>query len=398
MNKKFMAVALLLAACFMVFAGGAQDAGSEKVVLTVWESTGGPDEFIKQAGAAFTAKNPNIEIKFVNVEVGDAANQIALDGPAGVGADLFGVPHDNLGKLVSGGHVLPVSNPEDIKAKVLGACYQGASYNGTLYGYPVSAETYALYYNKDLVSESELPKTWEDLASWAAKFNAANPGKYGFVMDVGNAYYSIIFTTANNNRLFGASGTDTSSTYLNTDPAVKGMKFYQTLRSGLDVPAADLTTATCDAAFAAGTAAMHISGPWNLKGFADAGINYGVAALPSLPGDTTPAPSFSGIRCMFVSAYSDHPAEAAAFAEFLLTEEMQQLRYELTNGALPSIDTKLDDANAVAFLKQLDYAFPMPSIPEMGNFWEAFNSASSNIWNGADVKTELDAANTAILK
>ena len=66
--------------------------------------------------------------------------------------------------------------------------------------------------------------------------------------------------------------------------------------------------------------------------------------------------------------------------------------------ALPSIDTKLDDANAVAFLKQLDYAFPMPSIPEMGNFWEAFNSASSNIWNGADVKTELDAANTAILK
>ena len=118
MNKKFMAVALLLAACFMVFAGGAQDAGSEKVVLTVWESTGGPDEFIKQAGAAFTAKNPNIEIKFVNVEVGDAANQIALDGPAGVGADHFGVPHDNLGKLVSGGHVLPVSNPEDIKAKV----------------------------------------------------------------------------------------------------------------------------------------------------------------------------------------------------------------------------------------------------------------------------------------
>lgn len=100
---------------------------------------------------------------------------------------------------------------------------------------------------------------------------------------------------------------------------------------------------------------------------------------------------------MYVSAYSDYPEEAAAFAEFLLTDEMQQLRYELTNGALPSIDTQLSSENAIGFLKQLDYAFPMPSVPEMGTFWEAMNAASKNIWNGSDVKTELDACDAAIL-
>ena len=398
MNKKLMAVALLVAACFMVFTGcSKKEVKSEKVVLTVWESTGGPDEFIKQAGAAYTAKNPNVEIKFVNVELGDAITQIALDGPAGVGPDLFAAPHDRLGTLVTGGHVLPTVNPDKIKATVLGACSQALTYNGVMYGYPISAETYALFYNKDLISESELPKTWEELAAWAADFNAKNPGKYGFVMDVGNAYYTIIFTTANNNRLFGASGTDTSSSYLNSPDAVNGMKFFKTLKSGLDVPADDLNTATCDGAFASGIAAMHITGPWNLKGFSDAGINYGVTALPSLPGDTTPAPSFSGTRGMYVSAYSDYPEEAAAFAEFLLTDEMQQLRYELTNGALPSIDTQLSSENAIGFLKQLDYAFPMPSVPEMGTFWEAMNAASKNIWNGSDVKTELDACDAAIL-
>lgn len=400
MNKKLVAVLMLLAACFMVFAGGRSDASSsDKVVLTVWESQGGPDEFIKQAGAAYTAKNPNVEIKFVNVETPDVVSTIALDGPAGIGPDLFATQHDNLGTLVSQGHVAPVANPEKVKATVLGACSLGATYNGTMYGYPVSAETYALYYNKDLIKEADLPKTWEDLVKYVKDFNAKNPGKQGLVLDIGNAYYSIIFASANGNRLFGASGTDTSSTYLNTADAVKGMTFVKTLAAAVGVPAGDLTSATCDSLFSSGLAAMHITGPWNLKNFADAGINYGVTTLPALPGEKEPAPSFSGIRCMFVSAYSENQEEAAKFAEFLLTDEMQQLRYELTNGALPSIETSIDSEAGKGFLKQLDYAFPMPSIPEMGKFWEAMGAATSNIWNGtaADVQAEMDACNTVIL-
>ena len=48
------------------------------------------------------------------------------------------------------------------------------------------------------------------------------------------------------------------------------------------------------------------------------------------------------------------------------------------------------------FLQQLDYAFPMPSIPEMSKFWSESGTALYNIWNGADVKTELDAMNSKI--
>ena len=183
----------------------------EKVVLTVWESLQGPDEFIKQAGEAYTKTHPNVEIKYVNVELGDAAGQIALDGPAGVGPDIFAAPHDKLGELVNGGHVLPTVNAEAVSKSVLGACSAALTYKGKMYGYPVSAETYALFYNKDLIAENEVPKTWEDLAKWTKDFNSQNPGKRGFVMDVGNGYYTILFTTAGGNRLFGTSGTDTSS-------------------------------------------------------------------------------------------------------------------------------------------------------------------------------------------
>jgi arabinogalactan oligomer/maltooligosaccharide transport system substrate-binding protein len=395
MLKKLLVLFLIPAA--LCFAGGKQGGtsqGSGKVVLTVWESTNGPDEFIKQAGEAYTKQHPNVTIKFVNVELGDSVNQIALDGPANVGPDLFAAPHDRLGELVTNGHILPTANPGSIRARLLGACLTAATYNGTQYGYPVSAETYALYYNKALIQEREVPKTWDAMLTYMKNFRVQ--GKYPFIMDVGNAYYSILFTTRGGNRLFGPGGTDTKNTNLNSPAAVEGMRFFQSIRQILNVPAADINTSVADGAFQAGNAAMHISGPWNVMNFVNAGLDIGIAPLPSLPGESSPAASFSGTRVMFVSAYSNHPDEANDFGAFLTTPEMQQLRANITN-TLPAIDTPTNNPYAKGFVEQLKYAFPMPSIPPMAKFWDAMNAASANIWNGADVKKELDACNAVII-
>lgn len=369
---------------------------AEPVTLKVWESLQGPDEFIKQAGAKFTEQNPNVTLEFINVELGDAASQIALDGPAGTGPDVFAAPHDKLGELVSGGHVLAVTDPATVQGNVVEAATKAATYDGTMYGYPVATETYALYYNKAYVTDP--PKTWDDVIAFSKDFNSKNSGKYGFVMDVGNGYYTILFTTSGDNRLFGPEGTDTTNTNINSAASAEGMKQFVALREALDVPAADLATGTVDALFAAGDAAMHISGPWNVKNFTDAGIDFGVAPLPALTGNTDPAASFAGIRTMYVSAYTDHPEVSAAFAQFLTTPEMQQLRADIT-GALASSASEITYENDVVggFGEQMKYAFPMPSIPQMGKFWDAMNAASANIWNGADIQKELDAANSTIL-
>lgn len=388
---------VLGAAALLAFASCKEkQAANGNVTLTVWESTNGPDEFIKQAGKAFEATHPNVKIKFENVELGDTTGQMALDGPAGKGADVFVAPHDRLGSLVSGGHVLPTANPDKVRSRILASCAKALTYDGTLYGYPVSAETYALFYNKKLINENEVPKSWDELVEWSAEFNKKNPGKYGFVMDAGNAYYTIIFTTKDGNRLFGTDGNDRNNSNINSAKSIEGMRFFQGLKKVLNVSASDLDTATVDAAFQSGNAAMHITGLWNVVPFEKAGIEFGVAPLPSLPGDTTPSASFSGTRAMFVSAYSDHPAEANEFAEFLISDEMQRLRFDIT-GAIPSIDIPLDSPYAKGFLTQLEYAFPMPTIPEMAMFWEAMNNASKNIWDGADPQAELDACNAAMV-
>ena len=80
-----------------------------------------------------------------------------------------------------------------------------------------------------------------------------------------------------------------------------------------------------------------------------------------------------------------------------MSDEMQLLRFKLT-GALPGTRVSVGSAYLSGMMRQLEYAFPMPSIPEMNKYWNSMNNASKNIWDGADVRKELDACNRAILE
>lgn len=370
---------------------------SNPIVLTVWEYDNISDEFIQQAGEEYKKKHPNITVRCIHVEFDELLNQIVLDGPVGLGPDLFPAPHEKLGELVNGGVVAPTVDSKEVERNVLGVCSKAVTYNGTMYGYPLSAETYALFYNKDLISERDIPKTWQDLVEFSKRFNAANWGKTAFVMDVDRAYYTIMFTTMNGNCLFGSLGTDTAQSNINSSDAIKGMTFFQNnIRPIIDIPLNAVSSINTDRAFADGAVAMYISGAWNIGFFQDAGVNFGVATLPSLPNEKKPSSSCSTIRAMFVSEYSEHKNEAADFANFLLTQKMQRLRFEIA-GSIPSVNLKLENPCITGFIRQLNYAFPAPSVPQAKIFWEAFGNASKNIWDGADVKTELDAANAVII-
>jgi len=368
---------------------------ADGIVLRVAESLGGPDDFLIEAGRMFNEMYPHISVEFINIEVGGAVGQIEIDGPLGIGPDVFAAPHDQLGALIAGGHILPIppASADYVRGLVFDSAITAVTSDGLLFGYPIAMETYALFYNRDLIDTP--PNTFEELIEFSREFNAANPGQFGFIMDIG-AYYAIIFTTSDGNRLFGPYGVDRVNSNINSPASVQGMTFFQSLREILDVDGGDLETAFADAAFTSGTAALHITGPWNIAPFEEYGINFGVTTLPHLPGQATPPASFAGVRTMLVSAYTQHLEESHMFAQFLISPEAQQLRYEIT-GAIPSTTVPTRSPHFAGFFRQLDYAFPMPSIPEMGAYWAAMNAAAQNIWNGMDVQEQLDMAHSAMV-
>ncbi len=370
----------------------------EEITLVVWESTAGADEFVIQAGKAFTQMYPNIKIEYQNVELADSKGQIALDGPAGVGPDLFASPNNTAGVLISGGHILPAANQDYLKEQLLGSNVNAITYEGEMYGYPIATEAYALFYNRALIADEEVPTSFEDLVAWCGEFNTANPGKYGFLMTVNECYYSNIFHSgAPTDRLFGEFGTDAANPNVHTETAVKTWKWMvENLRPVMDIPAADISQSGNQQMFATGQSAMFVTGLWDVATFQDAGIDFGIAPIPSLPGQDTPPEVYTTARVMYTSAYSTHVNEANAFALFMISDEMQQMRFELT-GAAPSVDVTVDSDYMNGFLKQVEYGYPCPSITACDYYWEPMNSASSNIWDGADPDAELKAANDAII-
>lgn len=376
------ASALMLSSC-----------GEKKVTLKVWESDGPERQFMEWAAAEYTKANPNIQIVYEPVASPDARAKIELDGPAGVGADIFVAPHDHVGALVAGGHVLAASDTSYINSFV-DAAKVASSYEGKLYGYPLSIETYALFYNKDIIKNP--PKTWDEVIDFAKTWNDKSQNRYALVWGVGNAYYSYMFMTAYGSQLFGPNGDDKSQHNINSPATVKGLQYFQSLRKQiLDVPSADMTDDFCNSAFEQGTAPMVITGPWKISDFNKTVSNYGITTLPGF-GDGKPATSFSGVRIAFVSAYSDHPEEAEAFARFLTEKASLEKRFEITNQIPPRTDIKITDPLSNGILEQAEYAFPMPTISPMGTYWSAMASAYAGIWDGDDVVQDLDAAAAAM--
>ena len=101
----------------------------------------------------FNKLYPDVKITTEEVGFTDARKKMELDGPAGLGADVFMISHSRLNSAISSGMVAPITGDveERLKEKLSDAAIRSASHEGVLYGAPVSTEAAAIFYNKDIV-------------------------------------------------------------------------------------------------------------------------------------------------------------------------------------------------------------------------------------------------------
>lgn len=375
----------------------------EGATLLIWESEGPEQEWIEFVAEEFKAKY-GVEVKYEAVGAVDAEDRLAQDGPAGVGADIFGAPHDHLGSLVAAGLVQPNTNTADrIGSDFMEAAYQGVAYQGTVYGYPIAIETYGLFYNKDIFPEA--PKSYDEIIEKAAEFNDPGANKYAFMWDIANAYYSHSFIANGGGYVFGQGGTDKDDVGLDSPGAIAGAKDMMKLKEILPVNSADSSTQIIEGLFDEGKVGAIIDGPWAVQGRKDAGLNFGVAPLPTLFNGKQQS-SFSGIRVLWVSAYTKYPNASKLFLEFATSDEMLLKRFEITSQippvkALADVDEIKNNEFVAPFLKQAEAAVPMPSISQTQYMWDPYGAAFGSMWNdGVEpeqaLKTAADTMRSAI--
>ncbi|MFC5407576.1 maltose ABC transporter substrate-binding protein [Cohnella soli] len=364
--------------------------------LLIWESKGPELDYLKAVAEQFE-KEYGVKVKVDAVPAIDSVKKLTTDGPAGIGADVFSAPHDQLGNAVMAGLVLQNDvYDEKAKSEFMESAIQGISNQGTLYGFPTAIDTYALFYNKSLMPTA--PKTYEDIVKFAATYNDPKNKKFAFMWNVGQLYQSYSFLAGYGGYIFGNNGSDPNDIGLNKDKSVEGAKYLQSLKQILPVNTNDINDNIITGFFQEGKTAAVINGPWLQASLTDVNFEYGVAPLPLLPNGQHPI-SFSGIRGLYVNSYTKYPNAAKLFASYATNKTNLIKRFEMTKQLPPRKDLMEDpiitkDAKAAAFLEQAKYSTPMPSIPEMGNVWVPAGTALATLWN--DKQDPATALNSAV--
>jgi arabinogalactan oligomer/maltooligosaccharide transport system substrate-binding protein len=377
--------------------------------LTVWYEGGDDKAWAEKVAKDFTAKY-GVQVKLDVVGSVDAPGKIAKDGPAGLAADVFVAPHDHVGQMVAEGSIMQNMFADEYKKQDLDAAIEGVSANNdqgklTVYGYPLAIETYALFYNKDLLAKEglEIPKTWDELFADATKFNndTSVSGKhYGFMMDVGNYYFMHSFLAGYGGYVFGKNGTDPTDLGLGGEPAAKTADFVTKMHTVLPMKQASITSDVMTSLFNTGKLLFYVDGPWAVAGHRDAKVNFSVAPLPKLDNDKYPQ-SFSGIKSMFVSAYTKYPKAATLFAQYATSADSLKARYEV-DGQIPVAKSLLEDqeikSNEIIanFLEQATHAIPMPNITEMQSVWTPMGTAFVTAWDKPAGSAPFDKAQKMI--
>lgn len=153
--KKFLVLGLVAVLSFSLVACSSNDAPEEEQVneetteeavsnepieltpeegaaLTVWESQGPEGEFMRMVGEKFEEEY-GVEVVYEEVDFTESVTRLLQDGPAGVGADVFAMPHDRLGEAYSAGIVYPnVISKERINNDFVDAARIATSYEGEL--------------------------------------------------------------------------------------------------------------------------------------------------------------------------------------------------------------------------------------------------------------------------
>ncbi|ALV21363.1 extracellular solute-binding protein [Carnobacterium antarcticum] len=398
------ASALVLAACSgsgteSSDSGSTNGGGSADGELHISVDAGYVD-YVNDIKADFE-KEHDVTIKVTERDMFEQLEALSLDGPAGSAPDVMMSAYDRIGPLGQQGHIAEVTlgNEEQYddtdKAQV--------TIDGKIFGEPAVIETLVLYYNKDLIDQA--PETFKDVEALAKdeKYDfAGEAGKNtGFLAKWTDFYFSYGLVAGYGGYVFGDNGTDPTDIGLNNDGAVEAITyatdwFQNVWPQGMkDITSSD---AFITDQFLAGKVAAFIGGPWQAADLKEAGVNYGVATIPTLDnGEEYQA--FGGGKGWVVSNYSKNKEVAQEWLDYVTTAENQNKFYDETNEIPANQESRMyatdqKDELTTAVIEQYQEAQPMPNIPEMAEVWTGaenlmFDAASGN-------KTPKESADDAV--
>ncbi|WP_078393925.1 sugar ABC transporter substrate-binding protein [Shouchella patagoniensis] len=328
-----------------------------------------------------------IEVRITPFSMGDQLEAMSLDAPAGGGPDLFYQPHDMVGNITLQGLAAEIELTAEEQAGYIDGSLEALSYEGELVGIPASVETYALFYNTDIVEEA--PETVEELEQLGESFTDSNADEYGFLLESREMYFSYPLYEAYGGYIFAEEGDEynTQDIGLDNEGAIAGGELMQSWYEKGYLPH-NLNADILNGLFLDGSVGAVFSGPWNIAEYGNTlGESVKTAPLPTINGEHMT--SLAGVKAWMVNGYSDHISWAKELALFMTNEESANTFFEHTREIPARAEVNLDEELYDGFVEQLEYAYFMPNVPEVSAVWGPMGDANVFISQGEDVEDVL---------
>ena len=391
-------------------AGGSAGGGEKQTVsLRMWGAEE-DQKMLQEMIDSFVAEYSeyaNITVELGTESEADAKDDILTDIEAA--PDVFAMASDQIPDLVKANALQNLSNSdmdqvlqtyagksiEDVKSANTEGSVAAASYNDSLYAFPMTADNgYFLYYDNSIVSA-------EDAQSWDTLLAAADAAgkKVGMTLASGwyNAsfFYAAGFTT-------GLNEDGTTTIDWNGTADYSGVEVTQAM---LDIAGnrAFLAIADGDSSnqIASGSLAAVVSGVWDATAAQKAfGDGYAATKLPTftIAGEQLQQGSVIGCKVVGVNALSKNAGWAVLLADWITNEENQVKRFnerELgpSNIKAASADEVASNVAISALAEQSAYGVIQNAG---GKFWDPAATFGENVAQGKFDRNDEAAIQAAL--
>lgn len=386
-----------------------ETAAAETITLTMWGAEEDQD-LLRQLADEFIsahAAEATIEVQ-IGVESESTAKDTVLADPEAA-ADVFAFADDQMKALVDAGALQSIDDMaevfqavgktlDDVKAANSTGSVSAASYNNTMYAFPMSGGNgFFLFYDSSKLSA-------DDVKSWDTLLEAANAAGGKVAMTLSSGWYNAGF--------FVGAGFSAGEVDADGVTTVDWNQTSSTGITGVEVTQAMLTIAGNSAfqavadgglsdAIANGGLVAVVDGTWDASAVQTAfGDGYAATVLPTYKaGDKVcQQADYAGFKLVGVNPYSENVGWATLLAEYITNETSQAARYAArgslpTNNVAASVPEIADDVALSAIMAQDAYGVPQTVG---GNFWSPSATFGENVAQGTWKVDDVDAIQAAL--
>ena len=246
-------------------------------------------------------------------------------------------------------------------------------------------------YNQRYMLPDNVPVTTDELLAYM-QANTGR-GRYGFVEQHSTAYYSAAWIHG-----FGGSIIDEDGTPFPDADAVKQALAYHL--QFVDLMPGETEYNTVNTLFLEGKADATIGGPWMVPSARDAGIQLGIAPMPTVDEAGQPLAPYSGVQGIHVLKFAaENKSDTVKKLLGALADPSIGVSLALASGCAPANEKCYDDSRVAedelvqAMRTTAEIAVPMPNIPEMDVMWTVVGNLLTDVnLSGKDIDASFDAA------